>query len=170
MTTLPLLFFLTLWHLFLLCLLPPNNHLSNTSISILFQCVQCVNSYLPVLLLNHSSTNAVFRSPIKTERPYFISLNGSYLPISYSKSLKSVTGLPILFEIKASKTILNSEMLSFVLIYAVLLHCCINNLEKTQRRASISGSRFRAVGRSENPGGGGRASIIVVGIICPPSV
>ena len=57
MTTLPLQFFLTLWHLFYWCLLSPNNHLSNTSISILFQYVQCVNSYLPVpvLLLNHSS-------------------------------------------------------------------------------------------------------------------
>ena len=63
--------------------------------------------------------------------------------------------LAIMFEIKAS----------FVLIYAVLLHCCINNLEKARRRALISGSRFRAVGRSENPGG--RASNNVVGIICP---
>ena len=61
-----------------------------------------------------------------------------------------------MFEIKAS----------FVLIYAVLLHCCINNLEKTRRRALISGSRFRAVGRSENPWG--RASSNMVGIICPP--
>ena len=49
-----------------------------------------------------------------------------------------------MFEIKAS----------FVLIYAVLLHCCINNLEKARRRALISGSRFRALGRSENVGGG----------------
>ena len=52
--------------------------------------------------------------------------------------------LAIKFEIKAS----------FVLIYAVLLHCCINNLEKARRRALISGSRFRAVGSSEDPWGG----------------